>query len=194
MYNDKVMNCFFNPKHAGVIENYSARGFTGSIECGDAMEITLKIDEREVITNAKFRAYGCTAAIASSEAIITLILGKTISEAENIRNSDIVNYLNGLPDLKLHCSVLGQDVLKDAICNYRKIDNKSEENEVICKCNNIKRKNIENLIIDKRIFSYRELQKLTNVGTICGKCENRVYAILSMAIEKENEILNLENK
>lgn len=194
MYNNKVMNCFYNPKHSGVVTDYSARGFTGSIECGDAMELTLKINENEIISEAKFRTYGCTAAIASSEALVELIIGKTIEDASKIRNSDIVNYLEGLPELKLHCSILGQDVLEDAIMNYRKIDTKLQEDEIICKCNNIKRKYIENMIIDKRMFSYKELQKLTNIGTMCGKCENRVYAILSVAIEKENEISDMENK
>ncbi len=119
-YNDKVMDCFLEPKHFGRIKDFSAKGFTGSFECGDAMELTLKIDENGVITDAKYLAFGCTAAIASAEALIELILNKKITEAEKLRNQDIVDYLMGLPDLKLHCSVLGEEVLKDALEDYRK--------------------------------------------------------------------------
>lgn len=122
-YSDKVMDCFVEPKHFGRVKDCSAKGFTGSFECGDAMELTLKISENGSITDAKYLAFGCTAAIASAEALVELIIGKKVVEAEKIKNQDIVDYLRGLPDLKLHCSVLGEAVLKDALEDYNKRKN-----------------------------------------------------------------------
>lgn len=118
MYNQKVLDAFANPKNVGVIENADGEGMVGNPTCGDIMKITLKIDN-DIITDAKFQTYGCTAAIATSSTATEMIKGKTVDEAMKLTNSDVVEYLEGLPPQKIHCSVLAEEAIKKAIENYR---------------------------------------------------------------------------
>lgn len=118
MYNDKVMEQFAHPKNVGYIENASGVGKVGNASCGDIMEITLDIDDNDVIKDAKFRTFGCAAAIASSSMATEMIIGKTIDEALKIKNADVVEALEGLPPQKIHCSVLAEEAIKKAIEDY----------------------------------------------------------------------------
>lgn len=119
MYNQKVLDVFANPKNVGVIENADGEGMVGNATCGDIMKITLKIDENDIITDAKFQTYGCTAAIATSSTATEMIKGKTIDEALKLKNSQIVEFLEGLPPQKIHCSVLAEEAIAKAIEDYR---------------------------------------------------------------------------
>lgn len=119
MYNDKVLEVFKNPKNTGYIEDADGVGTVGNSACGDIMEITLKIKD-DVITDAKFRTFGCTAAIATSSVATEMIIGKTIEEAMQIKNSEVVETLEGLPPQKIHCSVLAEEAIKAAIEDYKK--------------------------------------------------------------------------
>ncbi len=119
MYNEKVMKVFANPKNVGEVENYDAIGTVGNATCGDIMQITLKIDN-DVITDAKFKTFGCAAAIATSSTATEMIKGKTLDEALKITNKQVVEELEGLPPQKLHCSVLAEEAIKAAIEDYRK--------------------------------------------------------------------------
>ena len=119
MYNEKVMKVFANPKNVGEVENYNAIGTVGNATCGDIMQITLKIDN-DVITDAKFKTFGCAAAIATSSTATEMIKGKTLDEALKITNKQVVEELEGLPPQKLHCSVLAEEAIKAAIEDYRK--------------------------------------------------------------------------
>lgn len=118
MYNEKVLQEFANPKNVGVIENADAVGKVGNPTCGDIMSISLKI-ENDVIVDAKFQTYGCTAAIATSSVATEMVKGKTVDEALKLTNAQIVEYLEGLPPQKIHCSVLAEEAIADAIKNYR---------------------------------------------------------------------------
>lgn len=118
-YSKKVMEIFKKPKHVGVIKNPDGYGKVGNIGCGDIMEVFIKIKGSKII-DAKFRTYGCLAAIAASDALCELIKGKTVEEASKITNKDIVDYLQGMPFIKIHCSVLGKEALDKAIENYKK--------------------------------------------------------------------------
>ncbi|HRX13445.1 MAG TPA: Fe-S cluster assembly scaffold protein NifU [Eubacteriales bacterium] len=118
MYNQKVLDAFANPKNVGVIENADGEGMVGNPTCGDIMKITLKIDN-DIITDAKFQTYGCTAAIATSSTATEMIKGKSVDEAMKLTNSEVVEYLEGLPPQKIHCSVLAEEAIKKAIENYR---------------------------------------------------------------------------
>lgn len=117
MYNEKVMDHFTNPRNAGQMEDASAVGSYGSPVCGDMMEISLKIEEN-VIVDAKFRTFGCGSAIASSSVATEMIKGKTLEEALAMTNDDFVGELGGLPDAKMHCSLLSEQAIKLAIYNY----------------------------------------------------------------------------
>ena len=119
MYSEKVMETFKNPKNVGEVENYNAIGTVGNASCGDIMQITLRIED-DVIKDAKFKTFGCAAAIASSSVATDIIIGKTVEEALNIKNKDVVQTLEGLPPQKIHCSVLAEEAIKEAIENYRK--------------------------------------------------------------------------
>lgn len=117
MYNEKVMEHFTNPKNAGVIENADAVGTYGSPVCGDMMEISLKV-ENDVITDAKFRTFGCGSAIASSSVATDMIIGRTLEDALELTNQNFVDELGGLPGPKIHCSVLAEQAIKSAIYSY----------------------------------------------------------------------------
>ncbi len=118
MYNDKVMENFSNPQNVGVLEDANGIGTVGNASCGDIMKMYLKI-ENDTIVDAKFQTFGCAAAIASSSMATQLIIGKSVEEALKLKNSDVVEALEGLPPQKIHCSVLAEEAIKLAVENYR---------------------------------------------------------------------------
>lgn len=117
MYNNKVVSVFANPKNVGEIENASGIGTVGNASCGDIMQVFLKIEDN-IIVDAKFKTFGCAAAIASSDTATEMIKGKTIEEALKIKNADVVEALEGLPPQKIHCSVLAEEAIAEAIKDY----------------------------------------------------------------------------
>lgn len=118
MYSEKVMEHFANPHNMGELEGANAVGEVGNAQCGDIMRMYLKI-EGGVIRDASFKTFGCCAAIASSSVATDMVKGKSIDEALNIKNSDVVNELDGLPPIKIHCSVLAEEAIRKAIENYK---------------------------------------------------------------------------
>ncbi|MFH1316500.1 MAG: iron-sulfur cluster assembly scaffold protein [Candidatus Woesearchaeota archaeon] len=123
-YTKKVKNRFTKPKFAGEIKNADAVGEVGNVKCGDIMRIYLKIKDNK-IKDIKFKTYGCVAAIASSDFLCEIVKGKTLEDALAITSKDVVKAMGGeVPPIKIHCSVLAQDALKDAINNYKKGKNK----------------------------------------------------------------------
>ena len=133
MYNEKVMEVFANPKNTGEIENADGTGTVGNASCGDIMQITLRID-KDVIKDAKFKTFGCAAAIATSSVACEMIKGKTVDEALKIKNSDVVKELHGLPAQKIHCSVLAEEAIVAAIENYRAKKNGTSAGDGDARC------------------------------------------------------------
>ncbi len=119
MYNDKVLQEFKKPSNMGTLKNANAVGTVGNATCGDIMEISMKI-VKNVIKDVKFKTFGCTAAIATSSVATRLVKGKTIDEALTITNAQVVAELGELPQQKLHCSVLAEEAIKEAINDYLK--------------------------------------------------------------------------
>ena len=118
MYNEKVMDVFKNPKNVGEIENPDGIGTVGNEVCGDIMQISLRI-ENDVITDAKFKTFGCAAAIATSSTATEMVKGMTVDEALKVTNKIVIEKLGGLPAQKIHCSVLAEEAIKKAIEDYR---------------------------------------------------------------------------
>lgn len=118
MYSEKVMEAFQNPKNVGEIENADGLGTVGNASCGDIMQISLKI-ENDIIVDAKFKTFGCAAAIATSSTATQMVIGMTVEEALQLTNKKVVEALGGLPAQKLHCSVLAEEGIKKAIEDYR---------------------------------------------------------------------------
>ena len=109
---------FANPKNVGYIENASGYGKVGNASCGDIMEISLDIDANGIIRDAKFRTFGCAAAIATSSMATEIVKGKSVEDALKLKNADVVEALEGLPPQKIHCSVLAEEAIKEAINDY----------------------------------------------------------------------------
>ena len=118
LYSEKVMDHFTNPRNVGKIEDADGVGEVGNAKCGDIMKIYLKIDENHVITDDKFNTFGCASAIASSSMATCLIKGKPVSEAVELSNKAVVEALDGLPPVKIHCSVLAEEAIKAAVKDY----------------------------------------------------------------------------
>ena len=118
MYTQQVMDHFTNPRNVGEIENADGVGQVGNAKCGDIMRISIKVDN-DVITDVKFKTFGCGAAIATSSAATEMVKGKTLDEALALTNQMVIEKLGGLPDVKVHCSVLAEEALHAAIADYK---------------------------------------------------------------------------
>ena len=120
MYTEKVMDHFMNPRNVGEIENASGVGTVGNAKCGDIMRIYLDIDENQVVRDAKFKTFGCGAAIATSSMATEMIIGKTVQEALTVTNKAVMDALGGLPPVKVHCSLLAEQAVHAALWDYAK--------------------------------------------------------------------------
>ncbi|MFC1952903.1 Fe-S cluster assembly scaffold protein NifU [Chloroflexota bacterium] len=118
IYSAKVMDHFQNPRNVGNMENPDGTGHVGNAVCGDIMELYIKVEDN-IITDARFKTFGCGAAIATSSMVTELVIGKSIEEAQEISNKAVVEALDGLPPVKVHCSVLAEEALKAAIEDYQ---------------------------------------------------------------------------
>ena len=189
-YTEKVYEYFKNPKNVGEIENPDAVGEIGSIVCGDALKLTLRVEKgTEKILDAKFKTFGCASAIASSSALTDMIKGKTLDEASKITNQDIAGFLGGLPSEKMHCSVMGMEALEAAIKNYR--GGKAEkviigENErVVCKCFNVTESVILKAIKVNKLKTVEEVTNFTKAGGGCRQCLGEIDKIIKDYWEQE---------
>ncbi len=182
-YTDKVFEHFKNPRNVGEIEHPDAVGEVGSIVCGDALKLTLRIDRAaDRITDAKFKTFGCASAIASSSALTEMIKGLTLAEAAKITNQQIADFLGGLPGEKMHCSVMGMEALEAAIKNYR--GGKAEKvimgsgEKIVCKCFSVTESVILKAIKLNNLRTVAEVTNFTKAGGGCGQCKGEIEKIL----------------
>ncbi|MCA1765707.1 MAG: Fe-S cluster assembly protein NifU [Desulfobulbaceae bacterium] len=183
-YTDEVKEHFLNPKNVGEIENADAVGEVGSLACGDALKLTLKIDDTETIVDAKFKTFGCASAIASSSALTEMIKGMPLAEAEKITNEDIANALGGLPKEKMHCSVMGREALEAAIADYRGVILPMAEGEVVCECFGVTDLEVKRAVKESNLTTVEEVTNFTKAGGGCGKCHDRLEELIKEVREE----------
>ncbi|MGK7945046.1 MAG: Fe-S cluster assembly protein NifU [Microcystaceae cyanobacterium] len=178
-YTETVMEHFHNPRNQGAIQEVSegeavTYGDVGSISCGDALRLYLKVKiDTDTILDARFQTFGCASAIASSSALTELIIGKTLDQALNLTNREIAEFLGGLPEEKMHCSVMGQEALEAAIFNYRGIpldNHEDDEGELICRCFGITDTRIRRVIVENDLTTTEQVTNYVKAGGGCTSC------------------------
>ena len=179
-YTDKVQEHFLHPRNVGELPGANAVGEVGSLACGDALKLFLKISPDGIIEDASFQTFGCASAIASSSALTELIKGKSVEEASKITNKDIAAYLGGLPKEKMHCSVMGEEALEAAIRNWKGLPPREQEEEgrLVCKCFGVTDTQIRKAIREHGLTTVDEVTNFTKAGGACGDCREQIQDIL----------------
>lgn len=178
-YTKAVKEHFLNPKNAGEIDKPDLDATVGNITCGDALRLMVRLDADKKIVDAKFQTFGCASAIASSDVLVDLIKGKTLDEAEQISNQDIADSLGGLPNEKMHCSVMGMEALQKAIAQYKgEPFELEEEGEVICHCFGVTDRLIEKMVSEHGLRTVEEVTHYTKAGGGCGACHSKIDQII----------------
>ncbi|MDR1430398.1 MAG: iron-sulfur cluster assembly scaffold protein [Spirochaetaceae bacterium] len=184
LYSDTVKDHFTNPRNVLMEDEASfpsdARGETGNIKCGDKMLMLLCIKD-DIITDVRWKTYGCASAIASTSMLSEIIKGMNIKDAYTIKPDDLVQKLGGLPSYKIHCSVLGDKALREAIDDYLARTGRAGlfkvPSQVICNCLGITDKDIEEAF-HNGARTWEALQQATKIGTVCGSCRGKALELL----------------
>jgi len=178
-YTKAVKEHFLNPRNAGQIDNPDLDATVGNITCGDALRLMVRLGPDRRIADAKFQTFGCASAIASSDALIELIKGKTLDEAGKITNDDIAQYLGGLPDEKMHCSVMGMEALQKAVSQFKGEPFALEdEGEIVCHCFGVTDRLIEKVVAEHGLRTVEEVTHYTKAGGGCGACHPKIEQII----------------
>jgi NifU-like protein len=180
-YTDKVMEHFLHPKNVGEIENPDGTGEEGSLACGDALKLTFRLDANGRIADAKFKTFGCASAIASASVMTEMIKGMTLDEAAKVTNKEIADALGGLPEQKMHCSVMGMEALEAAIANYhggKGREQKKIEGKIICTCFGVTDKEIERVITENNLETVEQVTNYCKAGGGCGGCQPEIEKII----------------
>ena len=195
VYSDIVKEHFMNPKNVlddkeEFIED--GKGTVGNVKCGDEMMFAIKVDkEKRILSDCRWKTYGCASAIASTSILSEAVKGMTLEEAFNVSPKDIAKKLGGLPEHKIHCSVLGDKALRAAINDYYSRNNmtnkiKEDKAKTICQCMNVTDHEIEDVVLEG-VRTYLELQEHTKLGTVCGQCKDEATKLLEDYIKKHFE-------
>ena len=190
-YTDKVLDHFRNPRNVGTIENPDGVGTVGSLACGDALTLMFKLGADQRIAEVKFKTFGCASAIASSSALTEMVVGKTVEEAERITNQEIAAFLGGLPEQKMHCSVMGREALEAAIHNYRTgetVVRDLHDEKIICACFGVSENEVLRVVRDNSLTTVEQITNFCKAGGGCGQCKPELQALLDQ-VEAERQAL-----
>ncbi|MFZ4526677.1 MAG: iron-sulfur cluster assembly scaffold protein [Chlorobium sp.] len=185
-YSETLKEHFMNPKNILQGEDtdaFDGVGMEGNLQCGDQMMVVIMVDkEKDTITDCQWKTYGCASAIASTSVLSEMVKGRTLDDAFHISPKEVALELGGLPDHKIHCSVLGDKALRAAINNYYTRNGqedkvKQEQARVICQCMNITDHDMEDAVLEGA-RTYFELQERTKCGTVCGQCKDETEVLL----------------
>lgn len=177
-YTDKVKDHFLNPRNVGEIADADGVGEVGSLACGDALKLFIKLDDQHRIKDAKFQTFGCASAIASSSALTEMIKGLPLEDARKITNEDIAEYLGGLPKEKMHCSVMGRDALEKAIAHIEGEKEKPVEGEIVCECFGVTDREIERVVRENHLKTIEDVTSYVKAGGGCQKCHEKIQGII----------------
>lgn len=192
VYTEKVKEHFMNPRNVLKDEDtsgFDGRGMVGNLKCGDQMMMVIKVDKQKgTITDCKWKTYGCASAIASTSMLSEMVKGMKLEDAYHVSPKDITAKLGGLPEHKIHCSVLGDKALRAAINDYYLRNGmqdkvKKEEARLVCQCMNVTDHEIENAVLEGA-RTYYELQEHTKLGTVCGQCKDEATRLLHEYVKK----------
>ena len=189
-YSKKVQDYFVHPHNAGPLADANAIGEVGSIACGDALKLYLKINDQGVIEKASFETFGCASAIASSSVLTDMVIGMKVDDALKITNADIAKALDGLPREKMHCSVMGQEALEAAIRQWKgepAMPRTQEEGKLVCKCFNVTDQTIIRAIRENHLKTVDDVTAFTKAGGGCGECRDEIAEILEAELKREGE-------
>jgi NifU-like protein involved in Fe-S cluster formation/bacterioferritin-associated ferredoxin len=185
-YSDRLKDHFMHPRN--VLEDEDSfdadgRGLAGNVRCGDEMLVVIKVDpEGSTIADCKWRTFGCASAIASTSVLSEMVIGMKLEDAYRVTARDVQRELGGLPEHKVHCSVLGDKALRQAINDYYRRAGLAEKVEkegdrIVCECMSVGEYEIEQAVLDGARTFY-ELQEMTKVGTVCGECDGEVSELI----------------
>jgi len=186
-YTDAVHDHFLNPRNAKALPDANAVGEVGSLTCGDALKLYLKIDEHERITDAGFETFGCASAIASSSILTEMLKGMSVADAQKITNKDIAAKLGGLPKEKMHCSVMGQEALEAALRSWRgdpPLVHGEDDGPLVCRCFGVSEGQIRRVIRENGLKAVEDVTNFTKAGGGCGDCITSIEALIA------NELAN----
>ncbi len=187
-YTEAVHDHFLHPHNVGPMPDANAIGEVGSLACGDALKLYLKISDAGVIEKASFETFGCASAIASSSVLTDMIIGMKVEDALKLTNKDITNALGGLPKQKMHCSVMGQEALEAAIRNWKGEPAESrahEEGKLVCKCFGVTDEQIKRAIHENGLKTVEEVTDYTKAGGACGECLDEIAEILAHELKRK---------
>ncbi len=191
-YSKKVQDYFVHPHNAGPLADANAIGEVGSIACGDALKLYLKINDQGVIEKASFETFGCASAIASSSVLTDMVIGMKVDDALKITNADIAKALDGLPREKMHCSVMGQEALEAAIRQWKgepAMPRTQEEGKLVCKCFNVTDQTIIRAIRENHLKTVDDVTAFTKAGGGCGECRDEIAEIIEAELKREGETI-----
>lgn len=181
-YTDAVHDHFLHPRNSGELPDANAIGEVGSLACGDALKLFLKISPEGIIEDARFQTFGCASAIASSSVLTEMLKGLSVEDAAKITNRDIAARLGGLPKEKMHCSVMGQEALEAALRQWRgeaPVPHAHEEGKLVCKCFGVTDAQIIQAIRENGLTTVEEVTNYTKAGGACGDCLDQIAEILA---------------